>query len=414
MSAIHPLARPATRADATGAHVVYLIESALTERDLKRWGINAILARGHRVTVIECAGLSFPHLAQDRSVYGLFAGFDLRQVATTRDSKKLDALLAASDIILCYCGSGGINWNNLPIFRALARARRPWVTFATNVYPGFNRYRGDSRPFRRLLDIVNRLKFIQPLNSILARLPRRWLGVPCATFSIQSGRYSSGLHFHTGPSTVPIFAHSADYERFLSVRAENVPQTETCVFLDEYLPFHRDLAGVGAAPPENPDHYYGCLRAVFARIEHELGLEVVIAASPRAEYEKRPGLFGSRRVVSNQSDRLIASSRLVLAHRSTSIGMAVMFRKPVLILSTRRQIRHWWHGIAIREHALKLGTVVHFIDDPEAMDLSNPFRVDSGAYDAYLCNYVKRPESPARPFWDIVLDAVMPRAGAAR
>lgn len=392
--------------------VVYLIESALAPRDLARWGIGLMVERGYQVSILECARLSFPDLAQDRSCYPDFTGFDLVEVTDAATLRRHQNLLNGADLIVCLCGVSGFNRHNLPIFRSIATSGRPWLTISTNVYPGFNRYREERTHLRqRLVDIVKRLPNINLIDSLIARLPRRWLGIPFADFTLYSGEKSQMLNVHAGAQTRRLFVHSMDYDRFLGVQAKNHSPKDIAVFLDEYLPYHRDIVGVNAEPPEDPEHYYHCMRQFFDRIETELGLKVVVAASPRSNYEDHPGVFGDRLIVKGETDRLIAESRLVVGHRSTSIAMAVMFRKPILIVATCRQSQHWWHEVALRSYAESLGRPLMLLDTDQTIAFDDAFIVDDAAYDRFLRDFVKIPGTAEKPFWHSALDAIIAVGG---
>jgi hypothetical protein len=96
----------------------------------------------------------------------------------------------------------------------------------------------------------------------------------------------------------------------------------------------------------------------------------------------------------------------VLAHRSTAIGFAVMFAKPVLILTTQPFQGHWLEGPGISAMAAALGKVAQSIETPADIDLSRVFAVDTSQYGRYLESYVKTDASLDGDFWDIVADAI--------
>jgi len=247
---------------------------------------------------------------------------------------------------------------------------------------------------------------MDPINSIIARLSPELLGVPRAAFAVFGSAESAiSVNPLIGPDTFRINAHSWDYDLYLEHRSAADQISETAVFLDQYLPYHEDYVPLRAAPL-NAEHYYAGLRRVFDRIENELGLNVVIAAHPRSDYTDKPEAFGSRPVIRGETAALIAKSRLVIAHNSTGIGLAVAFRKPVMLIVTKelyhRQVyeKHFYDGFAE-----ELGTPLRYFDQRDAMPLQGALLIDDKAYDQYVARYL-RASDENRPLWDIIYDAI--------
>ena len=156
-----------------------------------------------------------------------------------------------------------------------------------------------------------------------------------------------------------------------------------------------------------PDNYYRSLRSLFDRIENELGLKVVIAGHPRADYQPFGNVFGDRKIFYGDTADLVTKSRLVLAHFSTAIGFAVMFRKPIMLLTSHELYSYTHrHKHAFECFSRELGGPLHSLDHPEAIDLSNPLALNNDLYDRYIENYIKTPGSPSKYMWNIVLDAI--------
>lgn len=74
--------------------------------------------------------------------------------------------------------------------------------------------------------------------------------------------------------------HSYDYESYLRVETEKVNR-ECAVFLDSNVPYHPDFI-VDLNLRVDAEKYYAEINAFFEKIESSLGLEVIIAAHPRA------------------------------------------------------------------------------------------------------------------------------------
>ncbi len=217
--------------------------------------------------------------------------------------------------------------------------------------------------------------------------------------------------YPVGTATQAIYAHAMDYDLFLTERENHTDHGNLAVFIDDCVGFNLDFQMMGEKSPVSAEDYYPRLRALFDRVETELGVEVVVAANPRMDYRAHPHLFGPRRVEYGKTAALVAGSRLVIGGRSTALGFAVLFRVPILLVAMRAQRDHWSNRPAFDLFTRDLGTPVHLFDDPAAVDLTHALETDAGAYDRYLETYFKVPEAPERGlYWEIVFDHLA-RAG---
>jgi hypothetical protein len=123
-----------------------------------------------------------------------------------------------------------------------------------------------------------------------------------------------------------------DFEQYaVSKQADRLVAGKYAVFLDIYLPFHSDLALVGMRPL-NPETYYAELNRFFAAVERKYGLEVVIAAHPKARYLNDE--YRGRQIIAEKTAVLVRDAEFVLSHASTSVSYAVLHRKPVWTIYT--------------------------------------------------------------------------------
>ena len=84
--------------------------------------------------------------------------------------------------------------------------------------------------------------------------------------------------------------------------------------------------------PLNPQTYYAELDRFFALAEQKYGLEVVISAHPKARYSKNE--FRGRKVIADKTSVLVRYAEFVICHASTSVGYAVLHRKPLWTIYT--------------------------------------------------------------------------------
>jgi hypothetical protein len=117
--------------------------------------------------------------------------------------------------------------------------------------------------------------------------------------------------------------------------------------------------------------------------------------------------MGPREIIQGQSSRLIARSRLVLTHVSTAVGMAIMLKKPIMLIATRDQYMLTpAYSKLFDQLSRTLGTPLHFIDAPKKVDLSAAFETNAELLNGYTDLYLRHPQAPQRQLWDHVFDQV--------
>jgi hypothetical protein len=135
-----------------------------------------------------------------------------------------------------------------------------------------------------------------------------------------------------------------------------------------------------------------------------MGLEVIIAVHPRADYDVRGGdMFGGRQIINGDSARLVRSARLVISHYSTAIGFAAAFSKPVLLVGSREI----WAGNSFARRsgaafADALRSELFSLDDVDAIDLTGVLDFDQAAYYRYVADHLKTPEIADKPLWQFI------------
>jgi len=391
----------------SGCRILYLIERPLDQRDYQRLGVAFMVARGNLVTVIDVGDLTSPDHHHDRSHYPKLADITIHCARNRIELAHLHDEAARADLVILFVGVSHFTPRNLAVHRFVARLGVPYLIQFSNAYPGWSRYNGQPGAwFQRLRDRIGRLGEIRLLESLAARVPPHLAGVRAADFMVVGGKKCHGYGRLANGTTRYINAHAMDYELYRQTIAEGVENENSAVFIDEFLPFHPDLAMMGTGAPMAAEPYFRCLRALFDRIEKELNIEVVVAACPRADYTDMPDVFGDRRVEYFATARLVAAARLVIAHRSTAINYAILSRKPVLLTATRETYRHTSQTPYFDGFRAALEKPIQFFDDAQAVDLGDVFAVDDAVYDRYVEDYIKQPDSPEAPYWQIVADAV--------
>jgi hypothetical protein len=383
-----------------------VVKRPLVPRDAERFGIVRALELGHRVQVVDVSRPTHPELPADQE--GTFAqqGCAISVVDSWSDLGRHEALFHNADLVLLLNQSFGLSRTTLPVLRLLARTDTPYLISAPALY-GTGPMAAEGEARKSMGELFSWLRYGDTVNSVLARVKPRWLGVPEAYFVIYNGLASMVPNNLIGPATEPVYAHTADYDAALPIMLDPPPAENIAVFLDQYVSFHPDNKVVRLRSRIDPNNYYTSLRNLFDSVEAELGLKVVIAAHPRADYSRRPGIMGPREIIQGQSSRLIARSRLVLTHVSTAVGMAIMLKKPIMLIATRDQYMLTpAYSKLFDQLSRTLGTPLHFIDAPKKVDLSAAFETNAELLNGYTDLYLRHPQAPQRQLWDHVFDQV--------
>lgn len=188
-------------------------------------------------------------------------------------------------------------------------------------------------------------------------------------------------HFDVDTAAMAAHEPGDDMQEFLNC----------CVFLDDYLPFHPDFQ-IGNVPKIDPERYYVALNNFFDQVESVTRRPVVIAAHPKARYEKNP--FSRRKVIFGKTHRLVKIASLVLAHQSTAVSFAVIFKKPLLLLFSNEM-----RAADYYVYALMLGTSqilgCPLIDFTQTTSPSNfQIQVDKSRYSEYYRRYLSNSNDP--------------------
>lgn len=172
--------------------------------------------------------------------------------------------------------------------------------------------------------MINRLKS-NPLSDISQR---------CCDIKVCSGAISN-----CSSGEFEIRSHAFDYDIYLKQKNQKIAikNGDYAVFLDSGIVEHPDsIRGIGKSA-ETDESYYPAVRSFFDDFEKVTGLPVVIALHPRIVITKKlVRQYGGREVILKNTSSLVKSSKMVIAHNSTSINFAVLWRIPLLIITTTK------------------------------------------------------------------------------
>lgn len=387
---------------------VFIFDYPVSERDARRCGFALLRRNGFEVDVWDTTPVLHPGVHRQVTVPDPLESVPVRRFHSSREIRAaLGALPASAFLFLVVYYQLG----SVPLYRTVGRLKLRYGVIVANALPRPAMPSGTDAVLKRLA----RLRPRTLAWHAVRRIPQRWLGVPPATLVVAGGEESLASQdgfYPVAPASHVVWAHSHDYDHYLEEQqtARTVDPAQA-VFLDEYLPFHPDYEYLRIDPPSTADAYYPRLRAYFDYLERTHGVRVVIAAHPRAEYERHPDYFGGRPVVRGRTPELVRSSGFVIAHSSTSLNYAVMFEHPVVFVTTDAIEASAYLGRYIADLAARFGSPRLNLDRAESTwCAAQP--VDIGAYHRYRAAYIKKPGSPEQLMWRIVGDELTRRAVA--
>ena len=385
--------------------LVHLIKRPLTLRDRNRFGIDFFRTRGDSVAVLDMSALLHSDLPSRCEEPIAEQDIDVRHIATWEDFASARPVLAGTDAAIFLLQSYGVSDLTYRPLRELHSIGVPYLTLAPNLYPV--KAMRDETLRHRAHAFRCRLQQSKFLNSALSRLPPKVLGIDPSTWHVVNGTASYQRNNLISQHTKIIQANSHDFDTWLDLRHLATHESNQAIFIDQFMPHHIDAKAVGRNNVLDADSYYAELRDFFDWLENTTGLNVVIAAHPRSDYTTRQNPFGGRPIEYTRTAELIASSRMVLAHHSTAIGLAVLFRKAVAILTSEALMGYIAHHQAVYHgFAEALGAPLIYLDRPDTWPLTTAIAVDEAIYQRYESRFIRGPRSPERKMWEIIADAI--------
>ena len=205
-----------------------------------------------------------------------------------------------------------------------------------------------------------------------------------------------------------IETHSMDYDVYLNIKNNpNSNQDDYAVFIDEDMVDHSDLFLLNLKPPATAENYYETLKKFLKNFELFSKLKVKIAFHPKRQ-KKIPNQLKEFEYTFGNTAEFVKNSKIVLAHSSTSISFAVLYNKPVIFL-TSDEIEKSWQQSRIKKFSETLnGQLLNMNDDiKENLKVEKLFGIDDTKYRNYLNQYLKVPNSPDIPIWEIFCKKVI-------
>lgn len=379
--------------------IVYLVEWPFNDRDYDRFGIATFKKNGYEVEVWDFAPF-LNHRLNILKIAPVAHGDCHRPFFSIYEASAKLAKLPGNTFIICMID---YKLSTLRIFRTISRLNLSYSVFMANAIPCQALTAGEKH--EKSLNIVKRLRNLKDIdfkNYIFQKIPYPIFGINPADIILASGENSLMYNYPKSADTEILWLHTLDYDNYLKEKTTSpLPEPHMAVFLDEFLPLHPEYIAYGVEPPTRAEEYYPLLCTFFDFLEKQYNYSVIIAAHPRSDYDKRPPYFGNRPVIKGKTPELVKKSRFVITSESTSINYAVLYDKPVVLITTDRlnQSNYRAYNTAFSSW---LGKKVHNLNEPLAINMDEELSVDPASYIRYKKAYIKKEGSPELPFWQIL------------
>lgn len=372
-------------------NVVYLISSPLSHRDYARFGIDAWRNRGWNVLVFDFTKIlkkKFWAYVDGEKISYNFLGLDI--VDTAEDAICKINRIQSKVVFIDLLGESFFEQK----LRKLAKQKGKTLKLRLGAIPS------------QKLSLLKRIKgaFVRP-KSVISFLTKIFYNTKNVEADyVVVGGIKSEQSLSRINSKV-ILAHNLDYDLILNDKTSEHLESSYILFLDEDACYHPDYIHLGITPCASPKHYFSTMNEGLNAIAKIFSSEVVIAAHPRSDYKKKTDGFKFP-IKKNTTYDLIKNAKLIVAHGSTSLQMAILFYKPILLVTTD-ELEDSWCSRTFKAFRSELGKSVINLDHfPVSRNLFDESKVNDAIYDSYIEKFIKQKGSPDRPTWSIVIDTL--------
>lgn len=200
-----------------------------------------------------------------------------------------------------------------------------------------------------------------------------------------------------------IFGHNLDYDSFLKItRKSNLKnkRLKNILFLDEDFPCHSDFFRSGIIPELNESEYFSEISLCLKKLGKILKLKPIVKLHPRSNIKKSTELY-TVDVVHKDTAKLVYESDLVIAHCSTSIQLAVLFYKPIILIIPNKLPNKSYYFKNIENFKNELG--VESIRSKDVYNIKDIPKIDYRKYDQYKEKFIKMKCSENNFSWEIIV-----------
>ena len=238
-------------------------------------------------------------------------------------------------------------------------------------------------PFEILTSIKLFYKKIQEKS-----LPN-WLRNINSDYLIAQGNFLP--HYLNYKKSKLIYSHSIDFDNFLRSSDKKIFLKNYAVYIDQMVGEHHDNKIKSNIVKIN-NHYKKELLNFFNELEKKLKLKIKIAPHPKRKIKKKE-IYGRKTNFKDSTYNLIKNSKLVLCHDSAAVALAVLFKKPIIFITS--------NSIKNKKYLDRIDEYSNFFNQ-KSLNISEQyynfskkkiFYYNENTYKKYTNSFLKHPKS---------------------
>lgn len=379
--------------------IIILTYSYAFQNDLKRYGIDHFKEQGLDVYIWDVMKLLYPKDKKTQIYNSISTYENYKLIQNLRELKNELLKLSKEYFIICCFSYDRMSYY---IYKIISKCKYDYSIHMANAVPVFST---NQTLIKRVSNKLSNISLKRLFDFIFKIIPFKYLGIRPAKWCLLGG-YESQNYKKCQPvddSSEDFWIHTMDYDEYL--RTQKLSDgliIDYVVFIDEDMPGHTEYELTNIKPYVTEDKYYNSVCKFFDNIEKYFKFEVIIAQHPRADYANRLFIYGKRTILKNRTSELVKNAKFVIAHGSTAINYAIIYRKP-LILITTSQLHYSEFGPIIDNYANLLGKRVINIDTSYNYNsILNELEIKENDYKKFINEYIKIDKSENTPFWEVV------------
>ena len=386
--------------------IVFFVASPFNGRDFRRFGIEILRSNGFEVFVYDFSPLVYPKLyeagvSDDPIEYQKHFCF-----VNECDAIKAIREFGSDTFVICMMP---YYKKTFWIYKSLSEKSVHYAVSATNAIPQGPQQRTDINLFfNKSLNKISRLSYAT-IRDIPYRVSfSRYMGIRAPDLIIAGGALSVRNHRSACPlrkETEILWSHTLDYDIFLEMKRKNSAKNANAVFIDAGALNQRgDNLTLEVNSTLNREKYIHNFYNFFNKVEKETGSIVNIAAHPGYDGCSYPEEFGNRLTIVGKTADMISQSNFVMTHGSTAVSFAVIFKKPIIFITTDEILAETEQAEGLANMASWFGKTLINIDQSFDINWEDELLIDNYYYSNYKNSYIKKRGSQESNSWQIVAD----------
>lgn len=383
-----------------------LVKNPFTQRDFERMGVGA-LQQYFEVRILDCTAWLMPQAIATRGS----STMKLPNMYLISSLSELNGALKDSSGGIAIDYVGAFSLRAIWLFHCLKEKGIKLVVMDSGAYPLPEERNVVGLSKSKLIYAIKDRYIQRSLNAVIRKIALKVLPDQSPDFALVSGTsWMSDPRFNRAAKKIA--AHSFDYEKYLQLRS--LPSSrgfDYAVYLDENIADHEDNAELGYAAPASERKFLGALTKFFTEFEAVSGMPILVAGYPTEQPGARSKIYGDREIIYAETADLIRNAKVVFAHASTAISFAVLWRRPLVFLTSDEITGSWYYPwIEAPRKILKASIVNINSETPGQCDIDEWQKVDHSAYKRYKDTYIKSQGSPEISLWSIFLKVKLEEA----